>query len=276
MIALQEKLQASTEYVRSRLPSSPAVAAVLGSGLSDLFDTLPVAVSFPTSRIPHFPVGSVEGHKGMLLVLKLDGRDLLVFQGRTHFYEHRDTDAVLYPVYLAESLGVRTLVVTNAAGGVNRAFKAGDIMIITDQINLTGLRLTWEETRSGTRSQLYSPTLIDKTVTLASSVGVEVKTGVYVGVKGPSYETAAEVEMIRRMGGDAVGMSTVLEVEFASTRGIEVLGISCITNLATGISSARLSHHEVTEAANRVKKNLALLLTSTITDLLSRPSPERG
>ena len=276
MMALQEKLRASTEFVRSRLPSSPSVAVVLGSGLSDLFDTLPTTLSLPTSEIPHFPVGSVEGHKGMLLLLKLDGWDLLIFQGRTHFYEHRDTHAILYPVYLAESLGVRTLVVTNAAGGVNRAFRAGDIMIITDQINLTGLRPPWEEKRSASTSHLYSPTLIEEALAVASSVGVEVKTGVYAGVKGPSYETAAEVEMIRRMGGDAVGMSTVLEVGFASSHGIEVLGVSCISNLATGISLVKLSHPEVMEAANRVKKNLALLLTSTIADLLSRPSPARG
>jgi purine-nucleoside phosphorylase len=272
MNSLLEKVRTSAEFVRARLPSSPSTAIVLGSGLSDLFDSLPVIQSLTTASIPHYPLGSVEGHKGMLLLVKLGGESLLVFEGRTHFYEHRDTDAVLYPVHLMNSLGVRTLLVTNAAGGVNRAFKAGDIMIITDHINLTGISLAYEGFDSfKVKTPLYSRRMVDRACAVASQLGLDVKTGVYAGVKGPSYETGAEVEMIRRVGGDAVGMSTVLEVGLASSLGIEVLGVSCITNLATGISSNKLSHQEVTEVANKVRKDLALFLASTIAQFLADP-----
>ncbi len=271
MISTAEKVRASAEFVRSALPVSPTAAIVLGSGLGDIFDALPILASVPTATIPHFPVGSVQGHRGMLLLLALqEGKELLVFQGRTHFYEHRDVEALLYPVRLANSLGIRTLIVTNAAGGVNRGFKAGDIMIITDQINLTGLGYHFDHPQPATKGAgLYSHRLVERATLVASDVGVAVKTGVYAGVKGPSYETAAEVEMIRRIGGDAVGMSTVLEVGFASSLGIEVLGVSCITNLATGISSIRLSHEEVTEVAHRVKSNLTQFLIATISAILS-------
>jgi len=267
MTQLEDKLRSSVDFIRGQLVSSSEIGLVLGSGLGDLLDALPVEAMIATADIPHYPRPSTEGHKGRLLVLKAGERRLLVFQGRTHFYEHNDIDAVLYPVHVAQRLGLKTLVVTNAAGGVNRTFRAGDIMVIVDQINLTAIPFTEEGVSSNRNASPYSNRLIEKTLALSASVGIPVRTGVYAGVKGPSYETAGEVEMIRRLGGDAVGMSTVLEVSFASRIGIEVLGISCISNLATGVGSSKLSHQEVTEVGKQMKQTLGALLTMLISNL---------
>lgn len=264
MSAEPDALDRSIEFIRTRAPGHPSIGLILGSGLGDFADTMPGAVSVPVADIPHYPLPTVEGHKGRLVFGKRSRGDyVLAFQGRTHFYETGSADFVLYPIRIAGGLGISTLIVTNAAGGINRQFSPGDLMVIVDQINLT-----FEPVTEGSRAPFHHETFDGALITLAqmkaSSVGIHLKKGVYTGVKGPSYETAAEIEMISRLGGDAVGMSTVLETSLASALGMRVLGISCITNKATGIGQSRLSHSEVTEVANRVKKDFSTLLSAII------------
>jgi purine-nucleoside phosphorylase len=258
-----EHIRASVAWIRERMPGTPDVALVLGSGLGDYADGLPGRTSLPTADIPHYPVSTVEGHRGALVFAELGGKKLLAFQGRIHLYECNDLTMVLYPILVAAGLGVRALVVTNAAGGINRQFAPGDLMLITDQIDLMFERLP-AGVPSARHTRLYDETLTGRAEELARKRGIPVRRGVYAGVKGPSYETAAEVEMIHRLGGDAVGMSTVKEVLCASELGMTVLGISCITNKATGIGSAPLDHAEVRDVAGRVRRDFALLLTDII------------
>jgi len=267
MSNLNEQVGASVAFIKKCVHASPSLGMVLGSGLGDFADSLPNAISIAASSIPNYPSISVEGHKGRLVFAAVDKHEILVFQGRVHFYESDNLEAVLYPVRVAYDLGIRTLIVTNAAGGVNPSLAPGDLMVITDQINLTSLHLPLLASKPRARPTPYSRRLIQIAFHMGDSHGLLLKKGVYAGVLGPSYETASEVEMIRRIGGDAVGMSTVMEVSFASSLGMEVLGITCITNRATGTSSSRLSHDEVTEVANRVKKDFALLLSLIIRNL---------
>lgn len=261
-----DQLRASVDWVRERLPVPPDVALVLGSGLGDYADGLPGRISLPTRDIPHYPVSTVEGHRGALVFAELGGKRLLAFQGRIHLYECDDLTMVLYPIRVAAALGVPALIVTNAAGGINRQFAPGDLMLITDQIDLMFERMP-AATPSSRHTGLYDAVMTARAEELARKRGIPVRRGVYAGVKGPSYETAAEVEMVHRLGGDAVGMSTVKEVLCASGLGMKVLGISCITNKATGIGSARLDHAEVRDVAGRVRRDFALLLTDVIQTL---------
>lgn len=254
----------SVEYIREHAKLTPTIAIVLGSGLGDFADELPGRIVLSTSDIPHFPLSTVEGHKGQLVFALLGKKSILAFQGRTHFYESNSLDTVLYPIHLANQLGIKSLIVTNAAGGLNRTFRNGDLMILTDQINFTFARLLRHPVRESGSANMYTPHLINKAERAAATNGIVVRKGVYFGLKGPSYETVSEVEMCARLGGDAVGMSTVFEASLASSLGMEVLGISCITNLATGISPTKLNHAEVTEVGNRVKQTFAKLVSSTI------------
>lgn len=264
MISLQDKITGSVEYLKARADLSPQIAVILGSGLGDYADSVQGLRSFSTADIPSYPRPSVEGHRGNVLFARLAGKEVLLFQGRIHYYEVGDLDAVLFPLHVAHGFGVRSLIITNAAGGINRKFSPGDLMVIRDQINLTGLRLLLPPGVAGRPGSCYSERLTNLALSVASELSLPLKQGVYAGLQGPSYETAAEIEMIRRIGGDAVGMSTVAEASFASSLGMEVLGLSCITNNATGIAQKKLDHSEVTEVANRVKKNFGHLLTSII------------
>jgi len=261
-MTLEQRVAESAGIVRERIPAVPEIAIVLGSGLGDFADTLDSPVAIDASTIPHYPRSTVPGHRGRLVVGGVGGKRVLTFQGRIHFYESNDLEAVLYPIHLALALGVRNLIVTNAAGGVNRSFRAGDLMLISDQMNLTLDRYPLPS--SSRRGSPFDARLMTLARESALSLGIDLKEGVYAGMKGPSYETAAEVEMIYRLGGDAVGMSTVFEVLLASGGGMSVLGISCITNLATGISKTPLSHGEVTEAGLRVKSRFERLLRSIV------------
>ena len=256
----------SVRYISSRLPGSPEIALVLGSGLGEYVETLSHPIILPMAEIPHYPQSTVQGHRGRLVYAELGGKRVLAFQGRIHFYECNDLGMVLHPVALAARLGARTLIVTNAAGGVNRQFVPGDLMLITDQIDLM-LGMLPAELSAEPAAPAYDRDLVRTAERIALQHGIPIKRGVYVAVKGPSYETAAEVEMIHRLGGDAVGMSTVKEVAFATRMGMRVLGISCITNQATGIGASRLDHSEVTEVANRVKRDFSRLLSALITAL---------
>jgi len=253
----------AVRFLLSKLPSSPDIALVLGSGLGDYAESLPHRIIFPPGAIRSYPGSTVPGHRGQIVFAEMAGRKVIAFQGRIHLYECNDLATVLFPVVVAAGLGARTLVVTNAAGGINRLLAPGDLMLITDQIDLMlhSERLPGER---GEKREMYDSALLEQALRLAAARGLPVRRGVYAAVKGPSYETAAEVEMIHRLGGDAVGMSTVKEVALASLLGLRVLGISCITNKAAGIGGAKLNHEEVTEVAGRVNISFSNFLTDCI------------
>ncbi|MFN0158214.1 MAG: purine-nucleoside phosphorylase [Bacteroidota bacterium] len=268
MSSHEDNVRSSVSFIRSQIPHAPKVGVILGSGLGDFADGLQEPVSISTNSIPHYPLSSVQGHRGRLVFGKIGPKDILAFQGRIHFYESDDLDVVLFPIHVAHALGIRTLIVTNAAGGINRTFSPGDLMVISDQINLTfesyhGQPASW----NSTNTPLYAPELQQQAMQSGAELHIALKQGVYVGVKGPSYETAAEIGMLGRIGADAVGMSTVFETQLAVRLGMRVLGISCITNYATGISPEKLNHHEVTEVGNRVRTIFGNLLTSIVTRL---------
>jgi purine-nucleoside phosphorylase len=256
----------AVEAIREHAPFTPEIALVLGSGLGGFTEGLDCRAAIPTASIPDYPRSTVEGHKGELVFCTIENRKLLVFRGRVHFYESGSVDALLFPIRVAAALGNRLLIITNAAGGVNRTFTPGDLMLISDQINLTGESVPGDSTTRRSTDR-YDQQLIRIAESTADRIGVRVVRGVYAGLKGPSYETAAEIEMVSRIGGDAVGMSTVLEVSLASSLGMRVLGVSCITNKATGTSSAKLNHEEVTIVANQVKEQFTRLLVQVIKEL---------
>lgn len=263
--------QAAAEAIRAIREHAgaftPQMAVVLGSGLGGFADHLKDRLTLSATEIPNYPRATIEGHKGELVFGSIEGRRVLALRGRTHFYESGEMNAVLFPIRLAALLGTKTLIITNAAGGINRSFVPGDLMVITDQINLTGEALPPGAAGSVKATPLYGSDLIETAKRVAAEQGIRVVTGVYAGVKGPSYETAAEIEMIHRLGGDAVGMSTVMESALAATLGMRILGISCITNKATGTSAAKLDHAEVTEVAARVRTQFSRLLESIIARL---------
>jgi purine-nucleoside phosphorylase len=247
--------------LRSMGARRPSTALILGSGLGPFAETLPSPLAIPTKSIPNYPVSTVEGHKGELLFATVFGHSVVAFRGRLHFYESGNLGSVLFPIRVAAAIGAQNLLVTNAAGGINRQFVPGDLMLISDQIDLTGEHVFQGSPQTmALRHSVYDPALGLLAESVADELGVSLKKGVYAGVKGPSYETAGEIEMIYRLGGDAVGMSTVLETRLAAQLGLRVLGISCITNRATGTSPAKLSHEEVTEVADRVRDRFARLL----------------
>jgi purine-nucleoside phosphorylase len=263
---LRKKLQETISYLGQQTNIRPRIAVVLGSGLGDFAEQLNSKTTIPTSKIPSYPHSTIVGHKGNLIFGWLAGIPVLAFQGRVHYYETGTLETILYPIFVAHRLGIKTIILTNAAGGVNRNFKAGDLMLITDHINLTFENpLTVLSKKLSKRYQpLYSKELQRQILDIAKKKNIPLQQGVYCGVKGPSYETAAEIEMIRRIGGDAVGMSTVNEATLASALGIKVAGLSCITNLATGVTQKTLTHTEVTEVADRVKHTFAELVLSLI------------
>lgn len=264
-------IEQTAAFLRQRAPARPDIAIILGSGLGGFADALQDSVTVPSHEIPHYPTSTVEGHKGELVFGRLGNKHVLAVRGRVHFYESGSLDTVLFPVRILAALGARQLVITNAAGGVNRTFIPGDLMILSDQLNLTGMCLPADAPVGRSTPDYYHPGLRRLALATAERLGIRVVSGSYAGVKGPSDETAAEVEMVHRLGGDAVGMSTVMETAMAVACGMDVLGISCITNKATGTSSAKLDHAEVTEVANRVKENFSLLLREIIINTSDRP-----
>jgi len=246
------------------------VALVLGSGLGRYSEGLGNAVSIPYADIPNMPTAAVAGHAGNLVVGDGGGRRVAAMQGRAHLYEGWSPQEVVFGVRLMAQLGAHTLIVTNAAGGIAPQLSPGDLMAITDQLNLTGTSslLGPNDERLGPRfidmTDAYDPGLIDTASKVARRLGFELRRGVYAGLLGPAYETPAEVRMLRTLGADAVGMSTVLEVLAARHLGMRVLGISCISNLAAGISDRPLSHEEVRETASRVETRFESLLSGIL------------
>jgi purine-nucleoside phosphorylase len=256
-----EKLEKAVSFIEGQLNGRPEIGLILGSGLGVLAEEIENPVKIPYEDIPEFPVSTVEGHAGQLVIGDLSGKKVVAMQGRFHFYEGYSMDKVTFPVRVMKLLGVKKLIVTNAAGGINVSFQAGDLMLITDHINNTGTNplIGPNDSRFGPRfpdmSEAYSRQLRSVAKEIASKLDMDLKQGVYVGNSGPTYETPAEVRLAGVLGGDAVGMSTVPEVIVARHCGMEVLGISCITNMAAGILDQPLSHEEVIETTEKVKSS---------------------
>lgn len=263
----QSKVREAADYIRGRAPASPQIGLVLGSGLGVLADAMEDAVTIPYGDIPHFPVSTVEGHAGELLVGRFAGKTALLMKGRFHMYEGYAAETVAFPMRVMKALGIGTLLVTNAAGGVNADFRPGDLMLISDHINfmfrnpLIGPNDGEFGPRFPDMSEAYSRRLRELARREGEALGVQFREGVYAGVLGPSYETPAEIRMLRTLGADAVGMSTVPETIAARHAGIEVLGISCISNMAAGMLDQPLSHEEVMETAERVKETFIRVVT---------------
>ena len=247
------QIREAAAYLKERVAKTPQIGMILGSGLGDYADTLEDAVKIPYSEIPNFPRPSVAGHSGALVFGRKHGHSIVCLQGRIHYYEGHPMSLLTMPVRMLAKLGVKTLVLTNAAGGVNTAYRPGDLMLITDHINFSGSNplIGPHEPEFGPRfpdvTDLYSANLRLKVKLAAVEAGITLRQGVYMMFSGPSYETPAEIRMARILGADAVGMSTVPEALVAAQCGIKVLGISCITNLAAGVSPHKLSHEEVME-----------------------------
>lgn len=264
---LNEKMQEAAMYITSRIGDEPVlIGMVLGSGLGDLAEQLDDRISISYKDIPFFPVSTVFGHKGRLVVGVLEGKRVMCMQGRFHYYEGYGMDQVVFPIQVMHALGIKDLLVTNAAGGVNTSFKSGDLMLITDHIKLIAdspMRGPNND-RLGPRffdmSCAYDKTLMALAREQAASLGMKLQEGVYMFFAGPSFETPSEVRAARILGSDAVGMSTVPEAIAASHMRMKVLGISCITNMAAGILDQPLNHEEVIETGEKVKEAFASLI----------------
>ena len=267
---IYEKLITCTNAVKSRITFKPEVALILGSGLGDYAQEMDVVETLEYSEIEGFPVSTVAGHQGRFLFGYVKDVPVVAMQGRVHYYEGYEMSDVVLPTRLMGLLGAKTIILTNAAGGVNYNFKPGDFMLITDHITtavpnpLIGENIDELGTRFPDMSEVYSRRLREVIRASAEKCGIGLQEGVYVQFTGPAYETPAEVRMAAIWGGDAVGMSTACEAMAARHMGIEVCGISCITNMAAGISKQELNHKEVQETADRVAKSFKKLVTEII------------
>lgn len=267
------QLNASTAAIRKQTTVVPRIALVLGSGLGTLADEVTDAKSLLYEEIPNFPRSTAPGHAGKLVMGTLDGAPVAVLSGRCHLYEGWAPAELAFPVRAMRALGAEILLVTNAAGGVNLAFRPGDMMLITDHINLTGQNpLTGPDQpglgpRFPDMSEAYSPELRDVALQVAKRSDMPLREGVYLGLAGPNFETPAEIRMARILGADAVGMSTVLEVIAAVHCGLRTLGISCITNMAAGVLTQKLSEREVFDTAEQARPRLSRLLHHLVQEI---------
>jgi purine-nucleoside phosphorylase len=268
-------LDKALTYLASRITQSPRIAIVLGSGLGDFAEHVVDRLEISASSIPSYPTSSVVGHEGTLVFGRLKNKSteslpLLLFKGRVHYYETGNLDTTTFPISVAAALGAKVLIATNAAGGINPKFSAGDLMLIDDYINFSFLDPHHsDQSTQSTPFHTKAFTAFDDQVSshildAAESLRIRLQRGTYCWLKGPSYETKAEIEMLHRLGADAVGMSTVPELVLASELGMKVGAISLISNLAAGLSEGRLSHEEVAETADRVKEVFKSLLEETI------------
>ena len=273
MQGMFEKLQETVAFVEQRTALRPSVGIILGSGLGNLVEQISDQVCIDYHELPHFPQTTVAGHAGRLVLGRIGDTVVMAMQGRFHYYEGHDMRTVAYPTAFMKSFGVRTLVVSNAAGGINRDFAPGDLMLITDHLNLFASNplIGLNDERLGPRfpdlTDAYSPRLIALADEAAQALGTNLRRGVYAGVSGPCFETAAEIRYFERGGADAVGMSTVPEVIVARYLGLEVLGISCITNMATGIAKVRHAHEDVMRIANEASERFCTLVAATVRKL---------
>lgn len=272
-VNLKGQIDRAADVVREHTRRAPQIAIILGSGLGALAGEVGADAAIPYSEIPGFPRSTVEGHAGNLIVGRLEGKAVVVMQGRAHFYEGYAQADVVFPVRVMHALGAGSLLVTNAAGGINRLWASGDLMIIADHINFTGSNplIGPNEPDLGPRfpdmSQAYDHDLIALAERAALAEGIAVRKGVYVGVHGPSYETPAELRMLRGWGADAVGMSTVPEVIAARHMGMRVLGITAITDMATGEQIKAVTHEDVMATAHELEPKFIRLVKRIVKEL---------
>ena len=273
MCEISEKLEKAKEYICKRAGINPAVGIVLGSGLGNFAERAEIVSEIPYEDIPCFPRSTVEGHKGRFVFGKIGKTPVVIMQGRVHYYEGYPMEDVIMPARIMGLLGIKTLLLTNAAGGVNKGFSAGDLMLIKDHIScfvpnpLIGKNFSELGTRFPDMSEVYDRELSGRIKACAESLGTELKEGVYCQLTGPSYETPAEIKMLSVLGADAVGMSTAVEAIAARHMGVRVCGISLITNMAAGISEVPLSHEEVKEAADKAEVKFGALVERFIAGL---------
>ncbi|MBI9101697.1 MAG: purine-nucleoside phosphorylase [Spirochaetales bacterium] len=263
-------LKRAADYILSKTKYNPQIGMVLGSGLGVLAEEIEDTDVIDYSDIPGFPVSTVEGHAGKLVIGMLKGKCVLVLQGRFHYYEGYDMDKVVFPIRVMLLLGIKNLLVTNAAGGIPRDWDPGDLMLITDHINFTAVNPLRGENisdfgpRFNDMSTAYTPVLQDMAREVSSNLGITLREGVYVFMGGPSFETPAEIRMVNTMGGHAVGMSTVPEVVVAAHGGMNVLGLSCISNMAAGILDQPLNHQEVIDTGKMVREKFLSLVKGLV------------
>ena len=266
-----ERIQETASYLKSKMKTQPETAIILGTGLGSLVNEITDKYEISYESIPNFPVSTVEGHSGKLIFGKLGNKEILAMQGRFHFYEGYAMTEVTFPVRVMRELGIKTLFVSNAAGGMNPDFEIGDLMIITDHINffpehpLRGKNIPYGP-RFPDMSEAYSKELIRKANEIATEKGIKVQHGIYIGTQGPTYETPAEYKMFRILGADAVGMSTIPEVIVANHCGIQVFGISVITDLGVEGKIVQVTHEEVQKAADAAQP----LMTTIMRELINR------
>lgn len=267
-----EKVKESADFIRERTDKMPSLGVILGSGLGSLVDIMEEKTVIPYQEIPNFPQSSVAGHAGNLVIGRIGKEIIIAMQGRFHFYEGFTMKEVTYPIYVMKLLGVKNLIVTNACGGINRAFVPGDLMLLTDYINMLGNNplIGENDERLGVRfpdmSEAYSLELLAKAEETAKTLGIAYQKGVYAIFSGPCYETAAEIRAYERLGADAIGMSTVPETIVANYLGMKVLGIACITNMATGIAKEKHTHEEVVRIANESSSKLCAWVEKLLLD----------
>lgn len=272
---LFENANEAAEFLRERITSAPQIAIILGSGLGAIADGIVDPVTIPYSEIPHFPRSTVEGHSGKLVAGLLNGVPVVVMQGRVHGYEGYEPEQVTFPMRVLGRLGIKTAIVTNAAGGIRLGMKQGELVLLSDHINFIGRNPVSgpNDARFGPRffdmTEAYSKRLRTLAKTAAQQENFEVSEGVYLAVSGPSYETPAEIRAFRTLGADLVGMSTVPEVIVARHMGIEILGISCVTNLAAGVQDKPLDHQEVMETGLQAQDRLQRLLNRVVPGITS-------
>jgi purine-nucleoside phosphorylase len=270
MTELERNLATAVEFIQEKCQHRPKIGVILGSGLGNFGESLEDAQSIAYEEIPNFPVSTVEGHKGRFLITK----DLICMQGRFHFYEGYNMTQVTFPIRVMKLLGVESLIVTNASGGISTEYRPGELVIISDHINLMGMNpligknLDGFGTRFPDMSEAYDKELISLAEKAGEKLGMKLPKGVYIGVSGPSFETPAEIRMARTLGADMVGMSTVPEVIVARHSGMRVLGISCVTNPAAGVQAKPLCHEEVIETTERVKTQFTNLVWEIIREML--------
>ena len=267
-----DRVKESAEYIKKNITKEPKIAVILGSGLGALVDAMEEKEIIPYHDIPNFPQSTVEGHAGNLVIGKIGEEDVIFMQGRFHYYEGFTMKEVAYPVYVMKLLGIENLIVTNAAGGINKTFTPGDLMIIDDYINMWGNNplIGPNDERFGVRfpdmSEPYSKELIAKAEKVAEKLGIKCHKGVYALFAGPCFESRAEIKAYSILGADAAGMSTVPETIVANYLGMKVFGLSCITNMATGIATVKHDHHEVLRIANESSEKLCALVAGMLKD----------
>jgi purine-nucleoside phosphorylase len=273
---LLDRLDEAAAVVLGRTPVRPTIGVVAGSGLGEFADNLEDVIVVPFEQIPHFPTPTVAGHTGALVVGRAGGVPIAALKGRVHAYEGYALDDVVFPVRVLGRMGIHTLILTNAAGAINPDFQPGELMILSDHINLLGNPLTGaNEARLGPRfpdmSEAYDRGLRERAAAACAAAGVTAHQGVYIAVPGPSYETPAEIRMARTLGADAVGMSTVPEVIAARHLGLRVLALSCLTNMAAGVSPLPLDHGDVLAVTERLRSTLLDVLTRVVAEAAREP-----